>query len=182
MPVNFDALTAVQAAAMFDVSEKTVRNWMNDNGLPFAGSGRGRTVKASDAIRWHEEYTRKQGGNGGKFAPVAATSGVPEPLESYEDALSRKTRAEADLKELQLARERGQVASIADVEKVLAASTLATQTQILAVPSRLSTRMLGIQDHGQAVAILDSEMRQLLTNLATIDAVKEAATAAGEDE
>lgn len=168
MPVNFAALTAPQAAEMFGVSEKTVRNWMNDNGLPFSGAGRGRTVNAAKAIEWHHEYA---GGKNGKTTQ-------PEPEvdeESYDDALARKTRAEADLKELQLARERGQVAAIADVEKVITAANLAAQTQLLAMPARLSTQILGLEDPARAVAIVDSEVRHILTNLADIDAVREAA-------
>jgi hypothetical protein len=49
------------------------------------------------------------------------------------------------------------------------------KTQILAIPSLLATQMLGLEHHGQAHTILNREMTQLLTNLATIDAVREAA-------
>lgn len=181
MPVNFDALTAVQAAEMFGVTEKTVRNWINDNGLPCSGDGRGRTVHAAKAIQWHHEYTARKSGNAARPAPVDDSG---EQSESYDDALARKTRAEADLKELQLAKERGQVAAIADVERLLSASNLAVQTQVLAVPARLSTQILGLEEPGRAVAILEAEMRHLLSNLASIDAVREAAgvESAAEDE
>jgi phage terminase Nu1 subunit (DNA packaging protein) len=183
--MNLSALSAVELAELFDVSEKTIRNWMNSNGLPFTAAGRGRVVAWPDALKWFVEYRIAEAGSVGKFSKNQASTDKPVATESYEDALGRKTRAEADLKELQLARERGQVAAIADVEKVLSASTLATQTQILAVPSRLSTQMLGIEDQSRAVAILTAEMRQLLSNLATIDAIRESPVQvedAGEDE
>lgn len=172
MPVNFSALTAVQAAEMFGVSEKTIRNWMNDNGLPCSGSGRGRTIDAAKAIQWHHEYTAGKSGNGGRNPPAAPAEVA---IETIDQAMLRKTVAEADLKELQLAKERGQVAAIGDVEKLLSVSNLAVQTQLLAVPSRLATQMLGIEEHGRAVIVLEAEMRQVLSNLASIDAVREAA-------
>jgi excisionase family DNA binding protein len=177
--VNLDSLTAVEVAKLLDVTEKTVRNWMNDNGLPSKKVGRGRTVEWREALKWFVAYS---GGNDGNGVRNPVPEAEPEPAESYDVALARKTRAEADLKELQLAKERGQVAAIGDVERVLAASCRATQTQILAIPSRLATRLLGIEDHGTAVRILEAELRQVLTNLATIDAVREAAGVSAEDD
>jgi len=159
-------------ASLLGVSERMVRNYIKDNELPCIGTGRSRRFVWADVLEWHAQYRIRLAGSRG-----SPTSSAEQ--ETLDQAMLRKTVAEADLKELQLARERGQVASIADVEKVLAASVLATQTQILAIPSRLATRMLGITEHAQAVSVLDAEMRQLLTNLATIDAVKEAAACGG---
>ena len=182
--MNLDALSAVEVGKLFGVSEKTVRNWMNKNGLPFDASGRARTIEWAKAFRWYLDTQVNSDGNGGNQASPLALVEDPGVSESYEMALARKTRAEANLKELQLAKERGQVASIPDVERVLAGATKATQTQILALPSRLAPRMLGIEDHVRAVAIIQAETHQLLSNLATIDAVREASGLAqsGEDE
>ena len=171
--MNLEALSAVELANLLDVSEKTVRNWMNLNGLPFSDADRGRTIEWRKALKWWHAYQNKADGNGGNVVKFPTTAEVSVSTETLEQASLRAIRADADLKELKLARERGQVAAIADVERVLAASAKATQTQILAVPSRLATRILGLQDHGRAVAIVEGEMRQLLSNLATIDAVRE---------
>ncbi len=166
-------MTAVEVAELLDVTEKTIRNWMNANGLPFKqSSGKGRTIDWSEALRWYIDYRHEEGGRGRKSATLAPTEAQEE---TYDQSLARKTRAEADLKELQLAKARGEVAAISDVERVLAASNQSIQTQMLAVPSRVAPQILGLEDHGRAVAILESEMRQVLTNLAGIDAVREAA-------
>lgn len=172
--MNLAALSAVEVGNLLGVSDKTVRNWMNKSNLPFSDAGRARTIEWTKAFRWYLDTQVNSDGNGGNKTPDKVLVLVPEDSETYEEALARKTRAEANLKELQLAKERGQVASVSDVERVLAASTKATQTQILALPSRLAPRMLGIEDHGRAVAIIQAEAHQLLSNLATIDAIREA--------
>jgi len=171
---SLNGLTAVQVAELLGVTDRAVRKWVKVKGLPCnAGSGV-MTFSWPSVRRWWTDLAMAEGGTDGTSSKKAATDKLVTPPETYEEALSRKTRAEADLKELQLAKERGQVASIADVERVISAATIVTQTQILAVPSRLASRLLGMDDYKRVVAILESEMRQLLTNLATIDAVREA--------
>jgi|SRR5580704_6377081 phage terminase Nu1 subunit (DNA packaging protein) len=172
--LSLDSLTAVQVAELLGVTDRAVRKWVKTKGLPcIAGSGV-MTFAWPSVRQWWTDVARAGGGTGGTSGKKAATDEQTAPPETYEEALSRKTRAEADLKELQLAKERGQVASIADVERVISAATIVTRTQILAVPSRLASRLLGMDDYKRVVTILESEMRQLLTNLATIDAVREA--------
>lgn len=176
--MDFASLSTAEAAKLFDVDERTIRNWMTGNGLPFTGDGKRRRISASAAVQWYVSWRLAESGKSGKKRPSATQI---DDTESYENALARKTRAEANLKELQLAKAREEVASIADVERVLSASNMAVQTQLLAVPSRLATQMLGLEDHGRAVAILTTEMRQVLTNLASIDAIREASGMASED-
>ena len=89
--------------------------------------------------------------------------------------------ADADLKELELARERGQVAAIQDVERVLTSANKSIQTRILAMPASLATQLLGIDDRNRIFNLLDRACRDLLTNLAGIDAVREARAARPED-
>ena len=174
-----EMLTVVETAERLFVTERTVRNWLKGNGLQSSDSARGRLLDWRMTLAWYVLFRREELGSGGNGD---SSSEAEDHEETYEAALSRKTRAEADLKELQLAKARGEVASIADVERVLAASNLSVQTQVLAVPSRLASQMLGLEDHGRAVAILESEMRQILSNLATIDAVHEANSMQGDDD
>ena len=177
MANEMEALELEDVASLLGVSERMVRNYIKDNGLPCTGDGRGRRFVWADVREWFVKYRIELAGSRGNLGsqiPVVSE-------ETLEEAILRKTKAEADLKELQLAKERGQVASIADVEKAIAASTIVAQTQILAVPSRLASRLLGMDDYKRVVAILEGEMRQLLSNLATIDAVKEAARSEVED-
>ena len=174
-----ELLTVVETAERLFVTERTVRNWLKGNDLPSSESGKGRMLEWRTTLAWYVGYKAEELGNDGNGS---APDGNVEPEETYEAALSRKTRAEADLKELQLAKARGEVASISDVERILASSNLSIQTQMLAVPSRLASQLLGLEDHGRAVAILESEMRQVLTNLAGIDAIREASGIVEDDD
>jgi hypothetical protein len=179
--MNPAAMSAVEFGKFVGVSEKTVRNWMNNNGLPFADTGRSRVIESVAAVKWYVAYCGTESGNGGNSVKNKAIETQPAISEDYGEALARKTTAEADLKELQLAERRGQVASIEDVERVLSAAIIATKTQIEALPSKLANQLVGVPDRNTVQSLLAREMNQLLTNLATIDAVREA-TRTGEEE
>ena len=73
---------------------------------------------------------------------------------------------------------------IADVERVLAASTIAVQTQLLALPPQVAPQILGLEEIAPAIKILTAAVHQALTNVATIDAIRQAtgsAALAGAD-
>lgn len=178
MPNEMEALELEDIASLLGVSERMVRNYIKDNKLPCNGDGRGRRFAWPQVREWYVQYRIELAGSRGSLG----VSVPPIDDETLDQATLRRVKAEADLKELQLARERGQVAAVADVERVLSAAVMAVQTQVLAVPSRLATQMLGLEDHARAVAILTAEMRQLLSNLPTIDAVREAAVTAETPE
>ena len=182
-PKNYSTLTVPDVAELLGVTDRQVRNWIKDKGLPAKSDPRGFTLDWPSTLEWYVGYRSAQnGGNGGNRRPGTGSDLPEEPAESYEDALARKTRAEADLKELQLARERGEAASIADVEKALSSANASTKTLIQAFPSRLSTQLLGIDDRAKMFAILQRECNALLGNLASIDAVFQARNRQEDEE
>lgn len=172
-----------EVAALLGVTDRQVRNWIKDKGLPAKSDSRGFSLKWPDALEWYVGYRSAQtAGNGGNRAHGAGQNAPEVPEETYDQALTRKTKAEADLKELQLARERTEVAAIADVEKALTNANAATRTLIQALPSRLSTQLLGLTDRTQLHAILERETNGLLGNLATVKAVLEVGAKHGAPE
>jgi phage terminase Nu1 subunit (DNA packaging protein) len=178
-PKSYAALPIADVAELLGVTDRQVRNWIKDKGLPAKSDPRGRTLDWPSALQWFVAYRiAENGGNGGNRKPVDPAG---EPLESMEAALARKTRAEADLKELQLARERGEVAAIADVERVLASANKSIQTLMLALPSSLAPQLIGLADRAKIYAVIDRGVRATLGNLASIDAVRQS-RAAAEDE
>ena len=92
----------------------------------------------------------------------------PVSEETYNDALTRKTIADANLRELELAVERGEVVAVADVEQSIAKVATSLKTAILALPAKLVTRLYGVKDRNAMRAILDIEARDLCAKLATI--------------
>lgn len=165
--------TIAEFADLLGVTGRQVRNWITDSGLQTLDLPGVTKLDGRAAIAW---YTKKAIADFGNSGNRRADGGAYSPdfeEESYDTALARKTRAEADLKELQLARERGEVAAIADVEKALGSANAATKTLIQALPSRLATQLLGIDDRIKLHAILERETNGLLSNLASVATVIE---------
>jgi hypothetical protein len=178
-PRNYFALNVSDVAELLSLTPRQVRNLIDDKGLPANRDPRGFALDWPTTLEWYVGYRSGQKvGNRGNPGP----GNPPEdPLETYEQALARKTRAEADLKELQLARERGEVAAIQDVEHVLTNANKSIQTRVLAMPASLAPQLLGIEDRTRIFTVLDRSCRDLLTNLASIQAVRESRTAQAED-
>lgn len=179
MPNEMEALELEDIASLLGVSERMVRNYIKDNNLPCRQDGRKRLFVWNEVREWYVAYRIDLAGSRGSLAPQIPVNGDNESLE---EAILRKTKAEADIKELQLAEMRKQVASIEDVEKVLTSANLATKTQIEALPSKLAIQLIGIDDQGKIHGIIQRETFQLLTNLATIETIKDAAGAVEDGE
>jgi excisionase family DNA binding protein len=165
---DFQVLTVDEVAELLDVSSRTVRNWINQKGLPAKQDGRGKTLDWRQTLAWYVQYRIEECGNDGNQAPASDSPGFPQDQENLEQATTRKTIAEANLKELQLAEKRGQVVAVADVERNIAAVSKAIQQKILAIPSRLSPRLVGTDDRNVIFSILSSEANQICSDLATV--------------
>ena len=179
---NFDALDPETVAELLGVGVRMVRIYCKDKGLPFHGDARGRTFRWSEVREWWVDYQIALRGNSGN-APAMASAprpvlvlpapqedlGPPEVApETFKEALTRKTRADADLKELELAVKRGQVVAIADVQKLLESLFVNVKQKIMAIPSKFGARLDGVRDRNQRKAILDAECRQICQELSTI--------------
>lgn len=176
---NNSTMTVSDVAFLLKLTDRQVRNLITDKGLPAKNDSRGYVLDWHAVLDWWVGYkTAQKGGNVGNRK---AENDPEKPEETYEQALARKTRAEADLKELQLSRERGEVAAIQDVERVLTGANKSIQTRILAMPASLATQLLGIDDRNRIFNVLDRSCRDLLTNLAGINAVRDARAAQPED-
>lgn len=165
---NLDALTASDIAELLGCTPKSVRNYWQDNGLPFMQVSTGRVSKWSEVLDWYVQKRLAESGNGGKKITKNAGDGQPPAEETYADALCRKTIADANLRELELAVERGDVVAVADVEKSVANVAASIKTAILALPSKLVTRLHGVSDRNAIRAILDAEAREICSRLAAI--------------
>lgn len=160
---KYEALDTETVAELLGVTARQVRNWVKDKGLPSRDDARGRRFIWRDTLEWYVSYRAEKDGSRGSQAP-------PEPAadetESLEEATTRKTIAEADLKELELATKRGEVVAIADAERTIATIAKNIQQKLLAVASKLTSRLVGTTDRNRINAILDGEMRSLCAELA----------------
>ena len=77
----------------------------------------------------------------------------------------RLLSAEAELKELELARERGDFIALPDLEKMLTDLVVTTKARILAVSQRVSAQLVGL-DRPSIEAELNKELKTALSYLA----------------
>ena len=78
----------------------------------------------------------------------------------------RLLRADADLKEMQLAKERARLVAVSDVESMLADLVLTTETRIMAIPSRLAPELVGETSRVMVQAKIEKALKEALTLLA----------------
>jgi phage terminase Nu1 subunit (DNA packaging protein) len=78
----------------------------------------------------------------------------------------RLLRADADLREIELAKERGQLVSIQDVEKEFTDLVLVTKARIMAIPPRLAPELVGETSRIMIQAKLEKACKESLSYLA----------------
>jgi phage terminase Nu1 subunit (DNA packaging protein) len=81
----------------------------------------------------------------------------------------RLLRAEADLKEIELAKEQGQLVAIADVESEWSNLVVTTKARILAIPPRVAPELVGEASRVVIQAKLEKEVKEALRLLARGD-------------
>jgi phage terminase Nu1 subunit (DNA packaging protein) len=81
----------------------------------------------------------------------------------------RLLRAEADLKEIELAKEQGQLVAIQDVEKEMTDLVLSTKARIMAIPPRVAPELVGESSRMVIQAKLEKEVKEALRLLARGD-------------
>ena len=89
----------------------------------------------------------------------------------------RLLRADADLREMELARERSLVISIDDYERTLADLILTTKARIMAIPPRLAPDLVGETSRVMLQAKLEKACKESLAYLAKMENHKNAGPA-----
>jgi phage terminase Nu1 subunit (DNA packaging protein) len=77
----------------------------------------------------------------------------------------RLLRADADLREMELAKERGQLVAIQDVEKEMTDLILTTKARIMAVAPRLAPELLGENSRVMVHAKIEKALKEALLTL-----------------
>jgi phage terminase Nu1 subunit (DNA packaging protein) len=88
-----------------------------------------------------------------------------EVLTNEREERLRLLRADADLREIELARERGQLVTIDDVEKEMSDLVLTTKARVLAVAPRLAPELLGETSRVMAQAKIEKALKEALLGL-----------------
>lgn len=143
-----------ELAEIFGVSLNTITSWLR-NGCPYEEKGRqGKPWKFNtrDVSEWQREQAQLEAtGNG--------------PLDET-DLKLRKLAAEAAQAELGLARDRKQVAPIDEFERARAIENAIIRANIMNVPARVVTQLIGETDESRFKSVLAAELVQALESAA----------------
>jgi excisionase family DNA binding protein len=181
-PGGFDAMPAEDVAELLGVSAKTVRNWINKLDLPAVDDGRRRVLAWHPTLEWYVQMRIGKAGNAGS---AAANPPDDEEAETLIQAETRKTIADADLKELRLAQLRGQLVPADEVGRNVGRVATAIKTKLDGVPSALALRLVGKSDRIEVQQILEDAIYRIKLELASVGQQSEPVSVSldeGDDE
>ena len=115
-------------------------------GMPHHGEGSRLRYKLDEVIPWYIKHL----GEGAKALAI-----------SKDQAVLRKLTAEAMLREVELAKERGQLIAIADAEAELSSHLSVIRRTLLALPSRIAPYLVGLTSE----ALARKAMKRAITDL-----------------
>lgn len=143
-----------ELCAIFGVSPPTVDGWIR-NGCPIVQRGaRGvaATFNTADVARWLRDRARDEG---------AGTSQADEA-----ELKRRKLAAETALSELELAKARGDVAPLDQVERMVSRAFAEVRAGMRNIPGRVVATLIGETNERQFKKVLLEEIDQALEALA----------------
>lgn len=146
-----------ELAEIFGVSLNTITAWLR-NGCPYQEKGRqGKPWRFNtrDVAEWQREQAQIEASGDG-------------PLDEQELKL-RKLAAEATQAELDLARDRRQVAPISEFERARAMENATIRANVMNVPGRVVTQLIGETDEARFKEVLAAELVQALESAAESD-------------
>lgn len=148
-------VNAERLAELFGVTKQRVHQLV-EKGLPREMRGK---YDLNKCVRWYIRFL--QTALEKRAVPLEGGELASEQMERV-----RKMRLDADLKEIQVARERKQLVAVDDVEKEFADLVLATKARIMSLPARLAPDLLGETSRVVAQAKIEKALKESLAQLA----------------
>jgi phage terminase Nu1 subunit (DNA packaging protein) len=143
-----------KVASALNLSEQRVQQLVKE-GLPREARGQYDPVKC---LLWYVRYLQKALER--RAVPTLDGGFVGEREERV-----RLLRADADLREMELAEKRGKLVAIQDVEMEMTDLILTTKSRVLAVASRVAPELLGLTSRVMAHAIVEKGLKEALLQL-----------------
>jgi phage terminase Nu1 subunit (DNA packaging protein) len=148
-------VNAEKVAQALNLTEQRVHQLVKE-GLPKEGRGQFDPVKCMlFYIRYLQKALEK------KAVPTLDGRYLGEREERV-----RLLRADADLREMELASQRSQLVSIQDVEKEMTELVLTTKARIMAIPPRLAPELVGETSRVMIQARIEKACKEALSYLA----------------
>jgi phage terminase Nu1 subunit (DNA packaging protein) len=140
---------------LLDVHKTTIHGWMKA-GMPVyerGHNGKSHKFLVKDVIHWQKQR-----------AVETATGNVD--LMSADEAKRRKLQAEAGLQEIELAKKKGTVVDLEELERELSNKFAELRSNLRMIPSRVSMQVLGEEDETKIKNIILAEIDKTLEVLA----------------
>lgn len=144
-----------KVASALNLTETRVQQLVKE-GMPREGRGQYDPVKC---MLWYIRYLQQALEK--KSVPTLEGGFVGEREERI-----RLLRADADLKEMELAKERGQLVAIPDIEQTLTDLVLTTKARIMALAPRLAPDLVGETSRVMIQAKIEKACKEALAYLA----------------
>jgi len=148
-----------QVSKALNVSERRIQQLAKE-GLPKEERGK---YELGKCMLWYIRYLQVALEASGR-----RDSGESEFIGAREER-ARLLRAEAELKEMELAQKRGQLVAIADVEAEYTSLVLSIKARIMAIPPRLAPEIVGEDSRVMAQAKIEKYCKEALAQLAKAD-------------
>jgi len=157
--VNLDSLNTQELGTLLGLSVRQV--WeLGNKGLPSTGLGKQKRFVWRECFEW---YVRK------KVEELTPKRKEPLDGEHYDFDLivqqTRKTQADAARAEIKLARERGEVVAVEEVKQAQIKVNSIIRNRLLGIPTKVSPLVAVNGNVAKVRAVLDAEMREILTQL-----------------
>jgi len=144
-----------KVASALNLTEARVQQLVKE-GMPRESRGQYDPVKG---LLWYVRYLQKALEK--KAVPTLDGGFVGEREERV-----RLLRADADLREMELAKERGLLVALPDIEKMVTDLVLTTKARIMAIPPRLAPELVGETSRVMIQAKLEKACKESLAYLA----------------
>lgn len=139
-------------AEIFGVSATAVDHWMR-SGAPCDRSTSPVKFNTAEVVDWRIAQA------------VDLVSDEPKDGATLDDARRRKTQAEAELAEIEVAEKRGEVVNIAEAARTVAEEYAAVRAKLLGIPGRLAPLVAIETDQPACKALLVREITEALNEL-----------------
>ena len=149
-----------QIAVVLNLTPTRVQQ-LTHEGLPKKFRGK---YDQDECTGWYIRYLQAL------FEKKAVLDPAGEVLASERESRLRLLRADVDLREIELARERGQLVQIDDVEKEMAALVLTTKARVMAVAPRAAPDIIGETSRVMIQAKIEKYLREALVHLDKFEA------------
>lgn len=149
-----DRVSQSEAARRLGMTPQALGRWTDRPGAPVElTKGRPYCVWP-DFPKWRDaELTRKAKEEAGPA--------------DFEKAKARKMAAEAELAEMELARARGELVTVADAGERLAKILERVRSRLVAFPGKLAPRLVGVDTAMEARGVLEGAVAEVLTELSS---------------